>query len=163
MASDLLESVFSAFEGGRTHPEISEAYPVEAWRTDTVEVPRAWMRELVTGWTKYKDSPTGATLGEAFGFEGHGQGVSPARKKLVSLNRNIHLSNAVLKEYLFERGNGGSGSWERACGVIADAEGLSLDTVKRASKANRKRTLKSLNYVGVLGGKTSQGRAPESS
>lgn len=163
IAMEMLQSAFSAFEAGRSHSELAEGYPVEAWRTDTVEVPRAWLRVLVEGWEKYKCSPPGTTLGEVLGLEGGGQGKEPARNKLGDFNRRCRLSNATLVEYLSERSEGGRGSWENACATVAEAEGVHHDTVKRASQVMRKRTLSDLSNAGALRGKTSRSaaRAPD--
>lgn len=150
VALEMLESVFSSMEEGHQHYEIADAYPNQSWREDTVEVPRDWIRELVNGWKKYKQSEAQATFGEAFGLEGGGQGSQPARHWLEVMNRNSRISNAVLFEYLAERASGKTASWERAYENVAAEEGISLDTVKRASKTMRDDTLNKLTEQFVL-------------
>jgi len=154
---EMLQSAFSAFENGMGHAEISDAYPVEAWREDTVEVPRAWLRVLVEGWEKYKSAPKGSNFGEAFGVEGGGQGQQPVRAELNALNQELRLSGRAIAEYLAERAQGGVGSWERAYHTAAEAEGVSADTVKRATAKHRPSTLAKARYLGLLdkGGKAS--------
>jgi hypothetical protein len=153
---EMLQSVLSSREAGRQHSEISEAYPIKSWRDDTVEVPRAWIRELVASWEKYKKSEAQTTLGEAFGLEGGGQGVLPAKHRLDAMNRDTRIANAVVLEYLSERASGETGSWERAYGNVADQERVSLDTVKRATKPIRDLILNKLAELHVLkGGKSS--------
>jgi hypothetical protein len=160
---EMMESAFSGFEGGLGHDDISAGYPVKAWREDTVEIPRAWLRVLVEGWRKYKTAPAGSTFGEAFKLEGGKQGASPARERLAHFNRGIRLSNAVMIEYLDERQNGGRGSWERAAGKAAEAiENVSASTFERASKKHRHGTLSTASYLGIASGCTTSRRgAPD--
>jgi len=160
---EMLESAFSAFEGGLGHDEISSGYPVKAWREDTVEIPRAWLRVMVEGWQKYKTSPTGNTFGEAFGVEGGGQGAKPVRDQLAHYNQTVKLSNAALFEYLSERQAGGRGSWERAFGRVANSgAGKSDGTIKRASEKHRINTLNTASYLGIIAGcNTSGSGAPD--
>lgn len=147
---EMLESVFSSFEAGHRHSEISEAYPVKSWREDTVELPREWIRELVTGWRKYKNSPSQTTVGEAFGLEGGGQGIRPSRHWLESMNNDTRIANAVVVEYLAERAEGRVGSWDRAYEEVAEKENVSVDTVKRASKPIRDNILKKIAELGAM-------------
>ena len=150
IALEMLQSAFSAFEGGLTHQDLSAGYPLKAWREDTVEIPRAWLRVLVEGWASYKRAPSGTTFGEALELEGGGQGKKKSRQKLSQLNAQIHISNKVLEEYLFARASGQSGSWARACQNVAEAEGVSIDTVKRASKNRKVTSLKSFKELKLL-------------
>lgn len=87
-------------------------------------------------WTKYKSSPDGSTLGEAFGVEGGGQGKSPIKKHLAKLNRDTRLSNLVVVEYFHSQQ-----SWENAVAIVAEKENVGEATVKRASEAIRKKTV----------------------
>ncbi|MFV0492875.1 MAG: hypothetical protein ACK5M4_13760 [Pseudorhodobacter sp.] len=160
IAMEMLQSALSAFDGELSHSDISDAYPVKAWREDTVEVPRAWVRVLVEGWKQYKRAPTGTSCGEAFGIEGGGQGKPPAKHRLSKLKDDIHISNEVLITYLQERAGGGRGSWERACGKVAERREISEETVHRASKILRKQTVDKMERIGVLGGKTSRSDTP---
>lgn len=147
---EMLESAFSFFEAGHGHAELTEAYPVEAWREDTVEVPRAWIRVLVEAWQKYKKNGFQTTLGEAFELEGGGQGKQPAKHWLEMMNRATRMSAAVIVEYLNERSSGKSASWERACEIVAQKEDVSLDTVKRATNSMKEDILRKLSEYHVL-------------
>ncbi len=160
---EMIQSVLSAFEGGLAHSDIAEGYPVAAWREDNVEIPRAWLRELVVGWQKYKSGPVGSTFGEAFGIDGRGQGKQPVRAKLRQLNNELRLSKLAHVEYRTEQAEGGQGSWERACSEVAASEGVSEDTVKRACKKRLKAALSREEYLNLIktseGGKTSRSSA----
>lgn len=154
---DMMSSAFSAFEVGLEHQDISEGYPVRGWREDTVEVPRAWVRELVTGWRGYKDAPFGTTFGEALKLEGGGQGKSPVRRKFAKLKKSQNLSNAVVHEYLANLVEEGKGSQERAIETVAENEGVSVDTAKRAFDKFGRETIQKMEQLGLMkkGGKTS--------
>lgn len=147
IALDMLQSRLST---DLAHSELREAYPLQAWREDTVEVPRAWLRVLVEGWETYKDAPDGTTFGEAMGLEGGGQGKFPVRTKFKQMRREVHLSNAAIIEYLTLKADGESASWERAYLAVAEAEGVSPDTVKRASEARRPAALARMDAIGLL-------------
>jgi hypothetical protein len=157
IAFEMLHSTFAAFEGGLQHQDISAGYPNKAWREDTVEIPRAWVKELVNGWRKYKEASTGTTVGEAFGLEGGGQGKGPTIRKLAKMNKDIKLSNLVLVEYLYERDQQGRGSWERAIEAVAEHQKISFDTVERAFEKFGKESRQRLEQSGLIvkGGKTS--------
>jgi hypothetical protein len=147
---EMIQSVLSAFAGGLAHSDIAEGYPVAAWREDTVEIPRAWLQELVVGWQKYKSGPVGSTFGESFGIDGRGQGKQPVRAKLRQLNKELRLSNEAIVEYLAERAEGGQGSWERAYGKVAASEGVSEDTVKRACEKRLEAAFSRAEYLGLI-------------
>lgn len=154
---EVMESVLSAFDSGLKHGDVSAGYPVKAWREETVEIPRAWLGLLIEGWSAYKEAPAGTTIGEVLKLEGGGQGKAQARKNLNRLNERIRLSNLVAVEYLLERAEGGIGSWDRACELVAERQGKSVDTVKRAHDSLGKVTTDRLKRIGVIqiGGKTS--------
>lgn len=158
VAFEMMQSAFSAFEGGLAHKDIADGYPVAAWREDTVEIPRAWLRVMVDGWAKYKSGNTGSTLGEAFGVEGGGQGKQPVRERLDQVNRGIRLSNKAEIEYRTVQADGGNATWERAYQAVAADEGVSDETVKRAHKKHKDAKLQRLECLGLLnpeGGKAS--------
>ena len=131
---EMMQSALSAFENDLKHKDIAAGYPVTSWSEDTVEIPRAWLKALVEGWAKYKSGNTGSTFGEAFGIEGGGQGKLPVREKLSQLNQDIRLSNKALVEYRARQLEDGRASWNKAYEVVANSEGVSEETVKRACK-----------------------------
>jgi hypothetical protein len=158
IALEMMQSTFSAFEGGFEHKDVADGYPIEAWQKDTVEIPRAWLRVLVEGWEKYKAASTGSTIGEALGIEGGGQGKQSTRERLRKLKRSIQLMICVQIEYFAERVERGRGSWERAMIVVAENEGVSEDTVKRACKKLLESSLSRADYLQLFkqkGGKAS--------
>ncbi|KGK78367.1 hypothetical protein PM03_14225 [Thalassobacter stenotrophicus] len=147
---EMLETVFSAFEAGFNHGDFASAYPVQAWREDTVEVPRAWVRELVSGWKKYKASEPQTTLGEALGIEGGGQGQQPAKHWLKKAYRDTRLTNKVVVKYLAERADGKIGSWDRACREVAEDEGVGFEVVERAMRDKREDLLNRLSELNAV-------------
>lgn len=158
VAFEMMQSAFSAFEGGLEHNDIADAYPKTAWRKDTVEIPRDWLRVLVEGWAKYKSGNTGSTLGEAFGVEGGGQGRQPIRERMDQINRDIRLSNKVIIEYGSAQADNGSATLDRAFHAVAEDEGVSVDTVRRAHKKRKEATRDRMEYLHLLkadGGKAS--------
>ncbi|MFT6675939.1 MAG: hypothetical protein ACJAVM_002136 [Sulfitobacter sp.] len=94
VAFETFWSIFSAFEDGRTHEDIKDAYPLENWREDTVTIPRAIARRLAEGWGEYRSSDSSKTLGNAFNLEG-GQGKSPVNKTNRNIDREKWRSNQV--------------------------------------------------------------------
>ena len=131
---EMIQSAFSAFENDLKHKDIAAGYPVTAWREDTVEIPRAWLRAMVEGWEKYKSGYTGSNFGEAFGIEGGGKGKGKTRQKLSQINQDIRLSNEVLVEYRAMQLEDGNASLTKAYGVVANNEGVCEKTVMRACK-----------------------------
>ena len=150
IAFEAMASAFSAFEAGKTHSDIRDAYPVRAWREDTVEVPRAWLRELVECWEKYKKAPESTDLGEAFGIDGSGQGRRPVRARLGRRKRDIRRVNLVVDHYLSAVLDEDRPSWNRAIEAVAEHEGVSADTVKRASGRLKERVFDRLRFLGVI-------------
>jgi hypothetical protein len=150
VAFEMMQSAFSAFEGGLAHKDIADGYPVAAWREDTVEIPRAWLRVLVEGWEKYKEASTGSTVGEALGIEGGGQGKLPIREKLSQLTKDIRLSNKALVEYRARQLEDGHASWNKAYGIVANSESVSEETVKRACRKHLKAKLNREAFLGLL-------------
>jgi hypothetical protein len=150
IALEMMTIALSAFDEGFTHAEIADAYPVEAWRKDTVEVPRAWIRELVDCWRTYKDAPTGTDFGEAFKIDGQGQGRRPVRSDFEAFAKVGRRRNEVVIEYLMARAAGQRPSWNAAIAKVAIAEGVSTDTVKGAMDESRDRILAYLRKIGIL-------------
>lgn len=150
IALEMLQSVFSAYENDVSHEELKDAYPVQAWREDTVQVPRAWLRVLVESWAKYKESPDGSSLGEAFHIEGGGQGQLPVRATLRNLKQETRLSKLAAVAYLMPDEHGSPKSWETALHEVAMDQGVSPSTVKRASEPRRKALFEKLRDIGAL-------------
>lgn len=150
IALEMMQAAFSAFEGGLKHADIAGAYPVPAWREDTVEMPRAWARELVSHWKAYKAGPEGQQFGEAFGIDGHSQGKRPVRSRLEARSKDARLCRLVAVEYLAASFDGTRPSWNAAMEKVALAEDISTDTVKRRVGPGRQRIIESLSYLGIL-------------
>lgn len=137
---DLLSSISSAHDGGLRHSDLRDAYPVKAWREDTVEVPRAWVNSLVEGWRKYRLAGPETNLGEVLGVEGGGQGQQPARVAFNNLRQDVHRYNAVSIEQRAGALDGTFLSQEQARASVAESLGLSDDAVKRSvSRVRRKK------------------------
>ena len=130
---EMMQSAFSAFENDLKHKDIAAGYPVTAWREDTVEIPRAWLRAMVEGWEKYKSGYTGSDFGGAFGIEGGGKSKGKTRQKLSQINKDIRRSNKVLIEFhAMQLEDGPAASLSKAYGVVANSEGVDEKTLMRA-------------------------------
>ncbi|MFG6559230.1 hypothetical protein [Sulfitobacter sp. 1A15299] len=105
VAFEVLWSTFSAFEAGMTHEDLKEAYPIEAWREDTVTIPRELAQRLAEGWGAYRNPESDLSLGHAFNLEG-GKGKSPTRKVNRTLDAELRRSNKVVAMLLEARLNG---------------------------------------------------------
>ena len=95
VAFEVLWSAFSAFERDMTHEDLKDAYPVEAWREDTVTLPRAIARRFADGWGSYRNTESNLSLGKVFELEG-GKGKSPTKKLSRTIDTEIRRSNEVL-------------------------------------------------------------------
>ncbi len=146
---EILTSIFSAFEGGINKEKIAACYPVAVWREDRVEVPRALLRSIVQCWMEYVDAETSLTLGEAFGLEGGGSGKRPTKALQHKLDRNRRLSNLAIVDYISSRMDGTPISQDAAFQAVAESEGVSYETVKKAYRKHSPETLKKLEQTGV--------------
>lgn len=143
-------SIHDALEKDFPREAIKDAFPVEAWKTDTVEIPRAWLQPLAEGWAKYRRAPPGTTLGEALSIEGGGAGKRPARERLLQLGKERRVSNRVIFTMASLVAANGKSSWENAYSIVAVEEDISIVTVRRASRKHRQATLESLKALGIL-------------
>lgn len=146
---EVLASIFSAYEAGIDGVTLTSSYPVKAWRDDQVSVPRALLRPLVEGWMKYLDPELDYSLGEAFEIEGGGAGRRPTKVLQKKIDRDRRLSNLVIVDYLASQDEGAPISQDAAFQAVADAEGVSYETVKKAYRKHSPSTLKGLQKMGV--------------
>ena len=149
VALECILSAFSFLDDGKTHDEIKHAYPIEAWREDTVTVPAAWLRVIAEGWLKYRQAPSGKTFGEVMNLEGGGQGAPRLKAAVERLNRETRLSNLVLVEWLVGN-DGGKMSQAKAIERVAYEEDLSVETVRNAWRQRRDQKIERLVALGVL-------------
>ena len=147
---ETLISAFSALDEGRSHEEIKTAYPKDNWQEETIEIPKALIQLLLEGWVRYKAAGPQQTLGECFGLEGGGQGREPLKAVLARINQSKRYSNGVMIEYLAAQTDGKRISYETAIGIVADREGVSHQTVKRASEKMRPDTIAIMQARGWL-------------
>lgn len=125
---ELLWSIFSAHEGGYSHDEIKSAYPVQAWREDTVTVPTALLREVVSGWERYRAPENKATLDKCLGLSGS-KGTSPVKKLNRTIDTEKRRSNEVVIRLLEKELESG---WIKQLAVFHEvAEEESLRTGKK--------------------------------
>ncbi len=146
---EILTSIFSAFEGGIAKEKIAACYPVAAWREDRVEVPRALLGSVVQCWKEYVDVEASLTLGKAFGLEGGGSGKRPTKALQHKLDRDRRLSNLAIVDIISSRMEGAPISQDAAFQAVAESEGVSYETVKKAYRKHSPETLKKLKQVGV--------------
>ncbi|MTH57885.1 hypothetical protein [Paracoccus litorisediminis] len=129
---DLMSSALSAFDGGKSHAFLRMCYPIKAWRDETVEIPKAWVRPLAEAWQAYKVAGPETTLGEVMGVEGGGQGKRPARFVMQSLKKEIRRANDVDIEIGVAAMDSQFLSKEDAIAAVAERHGISADAVKMA-------------------------------
>lgn len=137
---DLMSAALSAFDAGKSHADLRPCYPIEAWRSETIEIPKAWVRPLADAWQAYKKSGPETDLGEVLGVEGGGQGKQPARVVLRSLQEDARRFNDVEIERTHAAIDGKFISLENAIATVAGRHGVSSDAVKRSyNKIREKR------------------------
>jgi hypothetical protein len=133
VAFEALCSVIGAYIEGYDEKEIKAACPKE-WGDEFVSVPAPLILALVDAWRLYQRSPTGVTLGEAFGIEGGGQGKKPKKDLQRNRDRRRKLAADVENEYLASGHEGVPISREQARQIVAEREGVSIQTVELAEK-----------------------------
>ncbi|MEL7259290.1 MAG: hypothetical protein AAFN80_15870 [Pseudomonadota bacterium] len=142
---ELLSSMLSALENEISFDEIKEALPVEAWRNDTVEVPRALLRPLVDGWLEYRDTESKKTLDECYQLTAKKSGSKPVKEKNATIDRDIMLSNLVVEEILILRGQNLPVNDTKAISIVAEKEGVSQSTARTAYYKFGKHTRAKIN------------------
>ena len=147
---ETLLSAFYFFEDGFDHDDIKEAYHLKAWQEETVTIPKGLLEPLIEAWVKYKGAPTGTSIGECLNLEGGSQGKHQTRQKIALINKRVRYSNGVLTEYLQAKDSRVPVSWETAYGIVAEREGVSESTVKRASEKYIDRTIERLKERGYV-------------
>lgn len=55
--------------GKFSHEDIKGAYPVDSWRSQTVEIPAELFEIIVKPWNEYASQTSGKTLDACYGFE----------------------------------------------------------------------------------------------
>lgn len=146
---ELIMSIFSAYEGNMDPKELSNSYPLKAWREDQVKIPRALLRPLVDGWLNYRDGDAGLTVGKALGLEGGGQGRRPAVQLEKKRNKDQGLSNKVVVDLVASALEENFVSQDAAIQGVADSEGVSYEAVRKAFQSHGKKTMKKLEVLGV--------------
>ena len=129
---------------------IKDGYPVQSWRDETVTIPKGLLRPLIEAWVRYKDAPSGKTLGEAFNLEGGGQGKQPLKSALQKINRDLSYSNEVLVEYFARSGTSQRISFDEAISRVAEREEKSHATIENASDKYRQLTLDRMKDKGWI-------------
>lgn len=150
VAFETIQSISQAMEGGLTHEEMLDSYPVKCWKEDTVTLPKALLRPIVEAWIAYKAAPSGKTLGECLNVEGGGQGKPPFKKKLEKINRDTNLANEVVLEYLVATSVSKRISWEEAINRVAHNKEISSSTVNNAFEPRKRLIIDRLASRGIL-------------
>ena len=156
IALEALGAFAGAKAAGRTEKDLQSCWP-EEWGTETITVPLSLLLALRDGWNDYKFAPPGKSLGEALKIEGGGQGRPPMRERLKTIDRDRALANAVESRYFQIEGAPDSMSLEDVFSEVAEAHGLSVETVKKAHSLHKHAIRQKLDYFGILKGvKTSR-------
>lgn len=133
IAFEAMCSIAGAYKEGFKENEIREACP-EAWGDKFVSLPAALVLALTDAWIIYQNSPTGSTLGEAFGVEGGGQGKRPAKELQRNRDRRRKIANDVELAYLAAGEENCAITQELAREIVAGRMKTSIDTVESAHK-----------------------------
>lgn len=131
IALEALGAFAGAKAAGRTEKDLQSCWP-EEWGTETITVPLSLLLALRDGWNDYKVAPPGKSLGEALKIEGGGQGSQPMKGRLKTIDRDRALANAVERRYLQLEGSPDSMTLAAVLSEVADAHGLSVETVEKA-------------------------------
>lgn len=146
---ELLASIFSAHEGAIDKERLAACYPVQAWREDRVEVPRALLRELVEAWCRYRTSVDKTTLERELGIAAKVARGSPAKRVQATRDRHQRLSNLAVLEYLNAQLSDKPISWEAAYATVAESENASFGTVQAAHERLGAETMSKLQQAGL--------------
>ena len=97
-------------------------------------VPWWIINTIANGWNRYRQAPSGTTLGEVFRLEGGGQG---SQRAIAEYEKKLRDQSLALNVFLMRREAKGQGkrlSLEDAYYEVAEKTGTSFDIVKRAYK-----------------------------
>lgn len=134
IALDLIRALYSAH--GNVHPQaVRSALDDPAWRTDTVEIPTAFIKVIAEAWGEYLEQqsiPQGKTLGQCFKVEAQRQGRKGAAKLARTEDRAIALSNRVVEVILSAEEDGKPIKQTAAIALVAEREEVSEVTVRNA-------------------------------
>ncbi len=90
-----IDNWMRAFRGGVI--TVEEANEIHSKRPDQfVLVPVQYMDAISAHWNKYVNGPSGKSFGEAFGFEGGGQGGQNTRERAKHCIRDLDLAERVV-------------------------------------------------------------------
>jgi len=142
---------------GFSNDAIMDAIPVETWRDEAVSVPLPILVKLMDAWGRYKNAPSGTTLGECLNVEGAGQGRTPARDHLERMRAERKLARAAIAEYLASgTPNSVPMAQSAVFATIAERNGVSADTVKRAYRKWKGHEYTRLRQAGYLSKETGE-------
>lgn len=136
VAFEALGATFPLLDEGCPHDDLADAFPFPNWREETVEVPRAALRAILTGWQEYVESEA-KTLGQSFGFEHlNRQGKRPMREVSRKIDSQRKMANDVESRYRQLEG-AEARSLEDVVAEVADLHSVSTRTVERAYSDHR--------------------------
>lgn len=138
VALDLINAIFSGYNGGLTAADISSAYPKQAWKDDQLLIPRALLHAIAESWTEYEQGGGDVTLDQAFRATGLSTGKSGSARRTATLDREIKLSNAVVFTLIEAEEAGAKISQDAAIALVCERE-----------NANRRADSKTLKYETV--------------
>lgn len=113
---ELLSALYSAKE--IEQKKLSETFPSQNWRDDTVEVPRALLAPLAQGWLRHREGEV--DLSAAFELAASSKGKKPSVKAELTRERDIRLSNMVVIELIEAELSGSTISVDAACATVQE-------------------------------------------
>lgn len=151
LALEALGALTSARQLGRTEENLRSCWPKD-WGDETLSVPLSLLLALRDGWSDYKNAYSGKNFGEALKIEGGGQGAQPMKVTLANIDRARALANEVEARYLQIEGSQDTISQVDARAEVAEAHGVSLETVKKAHEAHAPNIRREMVALGLLKG-----------
>lgn len=128
-----LQTVFyvgALYDQGFDNETIMRHFPIENFKDEVVELPRAVVTLLANAIGRYNEGGAGVTLGEAFQMEGSRN--PHAKSRIKTVQKHWALSQQVVSRYVYRASIDDPVTLEEAIRQISVETGESEETIKRA-------------------------------
>lgn len=122
--------VSALFDEGFDNETIMRRFPIEEFKDEVVELPRAVVMHLADAIYRYNEGGAGVTLGEAFRMEGSRN--PHAKSRIKTVKKHWALSQQVVSRYVYRASIDDPVTLEEAIRQISVETGESEETIKRA-------------------------------
>lgn len=151
IALEALSALAGAILAGKSEEELRNTWPGH-WGDAAISVPLPLVLALREAWSSYRAQDSSQSLGEAFRIEGRGQGKTPMKNALSSLDAMRGNANHVEATYLASNAGEAGLSLEQVIEEISEVQGLSPVTVKKHHQEFKKEIRQKLANKGLLKG-----------